>query len=55
MTTFAEHRAEHNKDADSEAQTGLRGVSTWRGVYTLVLVIFGVMVAVMTGFSLYYA
>lgn len=55
MTTFAEHRAEPNEDAESEAQTGLRGVSTWRGVYTLVLVVFGILVVVMTVFTRYYA
>ena len=55
MTTFAEHRAAPNDEAESEARTGLRVVPTWRGVYTLVLVIFAVLVTVMTVFSLHYA
>ncbi|WP_221031788.1 hypothetical protein [Actomonas aquatica] len=55
MTTFAEHRAAPNEDAELEARTGLRGVPTWRGVYLLVLVTFAVLVGAMTLFSLHYA
>ena len=55
MTTFAEHNAAHNADAELEAQTGLRGVPTWRRVYAAVLVIFGLLVIVMTLFSAHYA
>ncbi len=55
MTTFAEHNAAPNADAELEAQTGLPGVSTWRRVYAAVLVIFGIMVIVMTLFSVHYA
>ncbi len=55
MTTFAEHRAAPNDDAELEARTGLRGVPTWRGVYGVVLVIFAALVGIMTAFSVYYA
>lgn len=55
MTTFAEHNAAPNADAELEARTGLPGVPTWRGVYAVVLVIFALLVGVMTVFSLHYA
>lgn len=55
MTTFAEHCAEPNDDADQEARTGLPGVPTWRGVYGAVLAVFGLLVVGMTIFSMLYA
>jgi hypothetical protein len=55
MTTFAEHRAAPNEDAENEARTGLPGVPTWRGVYVWVLVIFVALVGVMTWFSQHFA
>ncbi|MCF3649611.1 hypothetical protein [Synoicihabitans lomoniglobus] len=55
MTTFAEHQAAPNADADDEAKTGLRGVPTWRGVYGWVMIIFAGLVGVMTAFGIYYS
>lgn len=55
MTTFAEHQAEPNAEAELESRTGLPGVPTWKGVYTAVLAIFVLLVVVMTLFSVHYA
>ncbi len=55
MTTFAEHRAACDAEAEDEADTGLRAVPTWRGVYVAVLIVFAGLVGAMTWFSLYYS
>jgi hypothetical protein len=55
MTTFAEHQAAPNAEANDEAKTGLPGVATWRGVYTLVLGVFVVFVVAMSVFGLMFA
>ncbi len=54
MTTFAEHRAEHNAEAENEARTGVPGFGSWRGVYTAVMVIFVGLVLAMWGFEVFY-
>ncbi|GAB5561801.1 MAG: hypothetical protein SynsKO_34480 [Synoicihabitans sp.] len=55
MTTFAEHRAEPNAEAENEARTGVPGITTWRGIYLAVLGIFVVLVLVMWGFEIHYS
>ena len=51
MTTFAEHQAAPNEDAENEAKTGLPGIDRWRGVYALVLGIFVLLVITMSVFE----
>ena len=51
MTTFAEHQAAPNDEAENEALTGLPGVTRWRGVYALVFVIFVMLVVAMSVFE----
>jgi hypothetical protein len=55
MTTFAEHQAAPNEDAENESRTGMPGISTWRGVYRLVLVVFVLLVVAMWGFEVIYS
>lgn len=55
MTTFAEHQAAPNEEAETEARTGLSRLPRWPLVYRAVLVIFVVTVLVMWGFQRYYA
>jgi|GEM_PF-2193377 len=55
MTTFAEHRAAPNEDAENESRTGMPGIPTWRGVYVMVLVVFAIFVVTMWGIGFIYS
>ena len=55
MTTFAEHQAAPNEDAENEAQTGLPGVKSWKGVYVFVLAVFAILVIAMSVFETIFA
>ena len=55
MTTFAEHQAAPNAEADDEAKTGLPGVPSWRGVYVLVMIVFVLLVGTMWVFQRLFA
>lgn len=55
MTTFAEHQAAPNADAENESRTGMPGLATWRGVYLSVLVVFASLVVAMWGFEVFYS
>ncbi len=55
MTTFAEHQAASNEDAENESWTGMPGVPTWKGVYIMVLVVFAVFVVAMWGFEILFS
>ena len=55
MTTFAEHQAAPNSEADDEAKTGLPGVPSWRGVYVLVMVVFVGLVGAMSLFQRFFS
>ena len=55
MTTFAEHKAAPNEDAENESRTGMPGIPTWKGVYITVLVIFAVIVCTMSIFGTIYS
>lgn len=55
MTTFAEHQAAHNDDAENESRTGMPGIPTWKGVYVMVLAVFAIFVVMMWGFEIIYS
>lgn len=50
MTTFSEHQAAPNDEAENEARTGFPGIDRWKGVYVLV---FGVFVVFVVGMSVF--
>jgi hypothetical protein len=55
MTTFAEHQAAPNADAENESRTGMPGIPTWKGVYITVFIVFAVFVVAMWGFEIFFS
>ena len=55
MTTFAEHQAAPNEDAENESRTGMPGIPTWNGVYVMVVVVFAIFVVTMWGIGFIYS